>query len=118
MLGLLRRSFSLNISVEAKKHLYISLVHSQLLFCSILRKPHLIKDINLIERIQRRATKFILNDYTSDFKTHLLKLNLLPLMYTLDISDIVFLIKSIEFPSDTFNINDFVTFYFWQHSIS
>ena len=43
-------------------------------------------------------------------KTCLLKLNLLPLMHTLNISDIVFLIKSIKFPSDTFNINNFVTF--------
>ena len=53
MLGLLRISFSSNIHIEAKKHFYISLVHSQMLFCSILWKPYLIKDINLIERIER-----------------------------------------------------------------
>jgi len=110
MLDLLRRSFSSNIHVEAKKQLYISLVCSQLLFCSILWKPHLIKDINLIERIQRCAIKFILNDYTSDYKTRLLKLKLLPLMFTLNINDIIFLIKSIKFPSNSLNIMDFVTF--------
>jgi len=31
-------------------------------------------------------------------------------MYTLDINDIIFLIKSIKFPSDSFNIKDFVIF--------
>jgi len=51
-----------------------------------------------------------LNDYTSDYKTCLLKLKLLLLMYTLDINDIIFLIKSIKFPSNSFNIKDFVTF--------
>jgi len=81
-----------------------------LLFCSILWKPHLIKDINLIERIQRHAAKFILNNYTRDYKTHLIKLKLLFLMYTLDINDVIFLIKSIKFPSNPFNIKDFITF--------
>jgi len=98
--------------------LYLTIVRSQLLFCSILWKPHLIKDINLIEKIQRFATKFFLNDYTSDYKTRLLKLKLLPLMHILDINDIIFLINSRKFPSNSFNIIDFVTFIFWQHSIS
>jgi len=31
-------------------------------------------------------------------------------MHTLDISDIMFLVKSIKFPSDAFNINEFITF--------
>ena len=110
MLGLLCLSLSSNIHAEAKKHLYISFVHPQLLFCSILWKPYLIKDNRLIEHIQQCATKFILNDYTNDHKTCLLELNLFPLMYTLDISDTVFLIKSIKFLSHAFNIVDFVTF--------
>ena len=81
-----------------------------------------------MERIQRRSTKFdkrhhqygkntktfytkyILNDYTSDYKTRLLKLKLLPLMYLLDLSDVLFFIKSIKLPSDNFNILHFVSF--------
>ena len=43
------------------------------------------KDILTIERVQRRATKYILNDYTSCYKTRLLKLNLLPLMYMFEL---------------------------------
>ena len=43
-----------------------------------------------IEKVQRRATKFILADYSSDcnYKTRLLRLGILPLMYILDLYDI------------------------------
>jgi len=39
------------------------------------------KDIVNLEKIQRRATKHILNDYTSYYKDRLLNLKLLTLMY-------------------------------------
>ena len=45
-------------------------------YCSIIWRPHLIKDIKMIEQLQRRVTKFILNDYD-----RLLKLNLLPIIH-------------------------------------
>ena len=48
------------------------------------------KDINKPEHLQQRATKFILNDFISDYKTRLLKLKLLPLMCIFKLSDIVF----------------------------
>ena len=70
--------------MEARRSLYLALVRSQLTYCSQLRNPHLIKDTTILERVQRRATKYILNDYTSDYKFRLLKLKLLPLMYMLD----------------------------------
>ena len=43
--------------------------------------PHLMKDITEIEQLQCRATKYILQDYISDYKTRLTKLQLLPVMY-------------------------------------
>ena len=43
----------------------------------LVRSP---TDILLLEHVQRRATKYILNDYTSSYKSRLTKLNLLPLM--------------------------------------
>ena len=46
----------------------------------------------------------------SDYKTHLIKLNMLPLMYYYDLSDILFFIKSVKFPSSHFNIKDYVNF--------
>ena len=80
------------------------------MFCSILWKPYLLKDIRQLEQLQRRATKYILNDYTSDYKTRLSKLNMLPLMYILDISDIIFAIKSLKSPTNAFSITDHITF--------
>ena len=53
---------------------------------------------------------YILNDYTSDYKTRISKLNLLPLMYILDISDIMFAIKSLKSPTNAFFITDHITF--------
>jgi len=110
MLGLLRRSFSTNITTISKKQLYISLVRSQLMFCSLLWKPYLLKDIRQLEQLQRRATKYILNDYSSNYKSRLLELKILPLMYILDICDIMFFIKSLKSPTNAFNITDYVKF--------
>ena len=48
------------------------------------------KDILTIEKIQRRATKFILNDFSSDYKSRLISLGLLPLMFLYELFDILF----------------------------
>ena len=106
-LGLLRRSLCYNNSTSTKKRLYVSLIRSQLLYCSQIWRPYLRKDIKLIENVQRRATKFILNDYSSVYKSRSLKLNLLPLTI---IYDIRFFVKSLKQPSTSFNITDFVSF--------
>ena len=74
MLGLLCRTFSKSLSISAKKLLYISLVRSQLIYGSPIWRPFLIKDIKLIEQIQCRAIKFILNDFHSDYCNRLVKL--------------------------------------------
>ena len=73
-------------------------------------RPNLIRDITLIEQIQRRATKFILNDYSSNYFNRLKQLNLLPLMYILELNEIVFILKSLKYPSPSFNITDFISF--------
>ena len=91
-LGLLRRVFNSCHSIRARKLLYLTLVRSQLTYCSQLWNPYLIKDTITLEKVQRRATKFILADYSSDcdYKTRLLRLGILPLMYMLDLYDIMF----------------------------
>ena len=73
-------------------------------------ETYLIKHIQQIERIQRRATKYILNDYTSDYKSRLLKLHILPLMYTLDLNDIMFFIKNLKNRHDGFDIKSYISF--------
>ena len=110
ILGLIRRSFSGNGPVETRKRLYISLVRSQILYCSQVWRPHLIKNITTIERIQRRATKWILNDYQSSYRSRLVTLHLLPLMYVYEMNDIMFFIKSYKQQSSHFNITEYVQF--------
>ena len=65
ILALLRHSFRNCNSVHSKKFLYISLVKDQLIYGSQVWCPHLLKDINALEAIQRRSTKFILNVITN-----------------------------------------------------
>ena len=110
VLGLIRRTILPNHSTTTMVKLYVSLVRSQLLYCTQIWRPHLMNDILTIERVQRRATKYILNDYTSCYKTRLLKLNLLPLMYMFELQDLLFAIKSIKFPTNQFNINNYIKF--------
>ena len=112
MLGLLHRTFSKSSNISVKKLLYLSLVRSQITYGSPIWRPSLIKDIKFIEQIQRRATKFILNDYHSDYYNRLIKLQILPLMYMFELYDVMFFVKSIKgFPSDAcFCITDFVSF--------
>ena len=68
------------------------------------------KDILNIERVQWRATKYVLNDYVSDYKNRLLKLKLLPLKYFFELQDIMFVVKSLKFPTNNFNIRDYISF--------
>ena len=110
MLGLLRRSFSSSGSSSAMKSLYLSLVRSRVIYCSQVWRPFLLKDINILENVQRRATKFILNDFISDYKSRLLTLHLLPLTMMYELNDILFFIKSLKEPSDAFNVLDYVSF--------
>lgn len=110
ILGLLRRTFSMNNSVDAKKLLYTSLVRSQLIYCSPIWRPHLIKDIVKLEKLQRRATKYILSDFISDYKTRLITLKLLPLMYYLELSDMTFCLNNLKSPSINLSILDYVSF--------
>lgn len=108
-LHLIRRTIS-SSSVTLKKQLYFLLVRSKLTYCSQLWRPRLVKDINCLERIQRRSTKYILNDYFSDYKARLIQLNMLPLMYWFEIQDVMFVIKCIKEPPDNFNIFDYIKF--------
>ena len=93
-----------NLSFNTKKFIHLS-------FNTKFPTSYNIDDSSIISsNTQRRATKYILNDYVSDYKTRLIKLNLLPLMYIYDQCDILFFIKSIQNPSDHFNIQTFIKF--------
>ena len=73
--------------------LYISLVRSQLLYCSPLWRPYLISDIGQLESVQRRATRYISKCSShNNYKERLTDINLLPLMMIYEISDIIFFV--------------------------
>ena len=110
MLCLLRRVFSSVKCVSLKHSLHLSFVRSKLLYCSPLWCPHLLTHIKSLETVQRRATKFIMGDASMNYHDRLLRLNLLPLMMEFEIADILFLIKSIKYPSTHFNITHFINF--------
>ena len=56
---------------------YQSLVGLHMTYCSQLRRPNLVKDIMALQKVQHRATKFIRNDYHSDYWSKLLQLALM-----------------------------------------
>lgn len=83
VLGFLRRNLK-HCPQDCKKLAYISLVRSTLEYACIVWDPYLVKDVNMLENIQRKAARFILNDYTSKSTgcvTNMLK--------TLDLPDLV-----------------------------
>lgn len=54
--------------------------------------------------------KFILHDYVLDYKERLVRLNMLPLMYMLELNDVMFCVKNLKEPTDHFPINDYISF--------
>lgn len=108
-LHMIRRNAS-SAPHPVKKCLYLSLVRCHLSYCSQLWRPRLIKDIELLERVQRRASKFITGNSGDSYKDRLLMLGLLPLMYWFELQDIMFLVKCLKNPPDNFDIYDHISF--------
>ena len=109
VLYMIRRSFS-TVDVVVKRRLYVSMVRSKLSYCSQLWRPNLKKDILALERVQRRATKYILEDYSSSYKDRLVSLSLLPLMYWLELNDVMYLVNALKNPSDNVSVFQYVSF--------
>ena len=105
MLGFLWRSAFDTHHQRALKLLYLSLVRSNLAYCWQAWAPQAVNLILDIERIQRRATKFILSlSYRSEvsYKQRLLKTGLLPLCYWHEFLDLVYVFKCLVSLSDPF----------------
>jgi hypothetical protein len=80
LLGLIKCTLGFRDPVKSKLLLYNSLVRSTLMYASVIWNVDK-SDLTLLEGVQRRATKYILNDYVSDYKTHLTNIGLIPLSY-------------------------------------
>lgn len=108
-LYLLRRHFH-TASVQVRRTLYLSLIRSKLTYNSVVWRPYLKKDIESLEQVQRRATKWVLSDYSSSYKSRLATLHLLPLAMVLEIADISFFLSSLSCSTPSFDILDYVSF--------
>ena len=72
--------------------LYCTLVRSQLEYGSVVWSPFTARNITKLERVQRRATKFILKtEY--DYEAGISKLNILSLEHRRFLFDVLFFIK-------------------------
>ena len=82
MLGYIRRNTMFITSTAARRTLYLVLVGCH--YGSPIRAPQTIELISMLERTQRRATKYILNLpflTNVDYNTRLQSLHLLPISY-------------------------------------
>ena len=124
-LGLVKRVCRDIKDVHIRKALYCFLIRPQLEYASELWSPEQVTYKRMLENVQRRATKFIL-DYPQhcSYTMRLVKLNLLPLehrrtwndlvfffkcqngLYDLDVSNIVKK-RSVRYKIRSFNINNF-----------
>ena len=110
MLGLLKRTCPLITNIKVRRTLYLSLVKSQLSYATVVWSPACVELRTILERVQRRATRWILRTRTGEmsYKQRLLTLALLPLTYDRELKDLVFLYNCI-FGYTDLNIGRYVT---------
>ena len=98
MLGFLKRHCTGLFDSEALLRLYFSLVRSHLCYCSQVWAPQsVVSQLILIEKVQRRATRFIVGKGGDlYYRNRLIKLKLLPLNYWLEYLDLDFFYKCIK----------------------
>ena len=88
ILGLIRRSYDY-MDGEILKYLYVSLVRPHLEFGNAVWSPRLIKDKNLIENVQRRATKLVPDFKDIPYEERLKRLKLPSMCYRRSRGDMI-----------------------------
>ena len=95
ILGLIKRICKGFQDVSSLRTLYLALVRSQLECCSVVWSPHKSRNISKLERIQQRATKFILKT-NDEYEQRRKRLNLLSLEQRRFLFDVLFLYKALN----------------------
>ena len=96
LLGYVRRNTRLVKSITVRRSAYLTLVRSHLDYATQVWTPQSIDLIRKLERVQRRATKHILDLPFSCDQTYgdrLMNLNLLPISYWHEFLDMIFFFK-------------------------
>ena len=109
-MGMIMRTVGFNAPVKVTKTLYSSLIRSDLEYGSCLWSGTSKHNIQVLEGVQRRATKFILHYPDQDYKERLSSLDLLPLTLRRDKFDLQFFYRCKEGHYDL-NVNNYVKFY-------
>ena len=112
-MGLLWRNLTTS-SAKLREQAFISLVCSRLEYCCAIWDPHLAKDRDNLEAVQRRAARFVTQDYSRDTSVtqllkdpHLLQLKdrrrdiRLSLMYRIVTGKVVVPVDDILLPADS-----------------
>ena len=95
LLRLLKRTCPLLTDLSVRRTLYLALVKLQLAYATQVWSSSQISLKTEIERVQRRATRWILQTRVGEmsYKDRLLALNLLPLTFDRELKDMVFFYK-------------------------
>ena len=95
VLGLSFRDLEEVLALSFRDTLYCSLVRSNLEYCSVVWCPFTKRNVNKLEIIQRRATRFILK-LNEPYDVGLSKLNLLTLEQRRFVVAVTFLFKALN----------------------
>jgi hypothetical protein len=95
-LGLIKRVTGFTCSSDIKLLCYTAIVRPHLEYCPQVWFCNSKKLLLNIEAVQRKATKYILNDYASSYTDRLISLQLTPLSMRKDYLDIVFFYNCIN----------------------
>ena len=95
ILGLIKRTCRGLTDVTTLRTLYCTLVRSQLEYCTVVWSPYTARNVDKLERIQRRATKFILKTDV-EYDTRIERLNLLSLKDRRFLLDVLFFYKALN----------------------
>ena len=95
MLGLVKRTCRGLDNTKTLRTLYYALARSNVEYCSVVWSPFTKKNIEKVEKVQRRATKFILKTQ-DNYETRLKKLNLMSLKKRRFLADVTFLYKALN----------------------
>ena len=91
-LAFIKRTYGYSPMPDAKRMLYLTLIRSGILYGSTVWYPNKAYK-TLLEGVQRRASKYILNDFESSYKQRLHEAKLVPLLYHKEYKDLCFLYK-------------------------
>ena len=114
-LWIIVRALGFRAPTLAKTRTYVAMVRSVLEYGSVLWNCKSKSKLQQLERIQRKATNFILINppyYAPNhisYKDRLIQLKLLPTTYRREILDIIFFLKSLH-NKTSFNISSYVNF--------